>query len=231
MAKRTFSGETRSESILPNGISLLLGEDWFLHRVLGHLIGDGLHECRRVCRQWNAVCRTLPVKLRQVPPEQVRHVLAAFPNAVELSCTIRFPSENHGIARQLASLTSVTHLERLDYFARGTQDGLKRAQSESYTRLQSLGVHLLPALYENFRSALLYLTGLKKLDVTLAPDVHRLSWSPFTELQRLSELSLPGSLLKNSSDQIMFPSTALTKLTVKDSGPQCVSVLDVRCRS
>ena len=231
MAKRTFSGETRSESNFPNSISLLLGEEWFLHRVLGHLLDDGLHECRRVCQQWNAVCRTLPVKLRQVSPEHVRHVLAAFPNAVELSCTIRYPSENHGIAQQLANLTSVTHLERLDYFAHGTHDDLKRAHTESYTRLQSLGVHLLPALYESFRSALLYLTGLKRLDVTLAPDVHRLSWSPFTELQALNELSVPGTLLKNRNNQIMFPSKALTQLTVKDSGPQCVSVLDVRWHS
>ena len=232
MAKRDINGDRRPPTRHPNGIALLLGEDWFLYNVLGCLVDDGLHECRRVCRRWNAACKSLPVKLRQVPPERVPDVLTAFPNAVELSCTTRFPSEDLDVARKLAGLTSMTRLERLDYFAERTDGGdLQLAHEETHSRLQSLGVHLRTERCEAFRRSLSSLIGLKRLDVTLRSDVDSSSWSPFTELGSLIELSLPGSMLKNKSNRIMFPSTALTKLTVDVSGPQCLSVLDVRCPS
>ena len=232
MAKRDVSGERRPQSSHLNCIGLLFEEDWFLHKVLGCLLDDGLQEYRRVCRQWDAVCKSLPVKLRQVPPEHVSDVLTAFPNAVELSCSTSFPSEDLDVARRLAGLTSMTRLERLDYFGDGTDGDLQLIHSETYSRLHSLGVHLGTAeSYEGFRSVLLSLTGLKRLDVTLRSDVESSSWTPLTELDGLCEVSLSGSLLRNGSNQIMFPSTMLTKLTVNDSGLRCASVIDVSCPS
>ena len=163
MAKRDVSGERRPQSSHLNCISLLLDEDLFLHEVLGYLLHDGLQEHRRVCRQWDAACKSLPVKLRQVPPEHVSDVLTAFPNAVELPCSACFPSEDHDVARRLAGLTSMTRLERLDYFGDGTDGDLQLFHSETYSRLHSLGVHLGTAeSYEGFRRVLLSLTGLKR---------------------------------------------------------------------
>ena len=204
---------TRSRT--PNYIGRLLSEDWFLRKVLSCLIDDGLHECRRVCRKWNAVCKSLPVKLREVPLEHLREVLAAFPNAIELSRTVLFPPNDLDIARQLADMSSLKHLDRLDYFDIKHNDGLQFMHLEAYTRLRSLGVNLDAALYKDFGNVLSNMTGLERLDVNVGRDVDPLSWTPFTKLKRLRELSLSGGLLKNGSNQILFPSTVLTKLTVE----------------
>ena len=136
-------------------------------------------------RRWNAACKSLPVKLRQVPPERFPDVLTAFPNAVELSCTTRFPSEDLDVVRQLAGLTSVTRLERLDYFAERTDGGdLQLAHEETPSRLQSLGVHLRTERCEAFRRSLSSLIGLKRLDATLRSDVESQRWSPIREPER-----------------------------------------------
>ena len=185
-----------------------------------------------MCREWNAVCNTLPVKLRDVPSEHLRSVLATFPNAVEVSCTPCFPPNDLDIARQLAGISSLKHLDRLDYSDQHNDD-LRFIHPETYTRLRSLRVYLKTKSCENFRNALSYLTGLYKLEVLL-PEYfyHPSSWTPFTELKRLRELSLSSRLLKNSSNQIMFPSTSLTKLTVHDRHrgmPSAGEGLEVRC--
>ena len=233
MAKRTLSGEIRPRSNPLNHIGRLLSEDWFLPKVLSYLVDDGLHECRSVCRKWNAVCKTLPVKLRDVPSEQLRVVLATFPNAVEVSCTPCFPPNDLDIARQLAGISSLKHLDRLDYSDQHNDD-LRFIHPETYTRLQSLGVYLKTESCENFRNALSYLTGLYKLEVLLPEHFYfPSSWTPFTELKRLRELGLSSRLLKNRSNQIMFPSTALTKLTVDERYRGHSSIneeLEVRCR-
>ena len=215
MSKRTLSGEIRRRGRPPNLIGRLLEEDWFLRKVLGHLIDDGLQECRRVCREWNTLCNTLPVKLRRVPREHLSKVLATFPNAVEVSYSGAFPSDDLGIARQLAGMSSLKHLDLLDCVTDGTRDDVLRLHAAMYTRLQSLGVCLRAASCENLHNALPHLTGLTKLTVrtTGKPDVNPRSWTPFTELKGLRELTVPCNLLRNGSDQILFPSTAMTKLT------------------
>ena len=219
MAEQNSSGDIRQRSRHPNCLGHLFSENWFLLRkVLSCLIDDGLHECRRVCREWNSVCKTLPVKLRQVPPEHLSKVLATFPNAVEVSSNPCFPPNDRDVARRLAGMSSLKHLERLGYSDAERSNDLQLMNAEMYTRLQSLGVYFIStALCENFRNALPYLTGLRRLDVevTDAQDVDPTLWSPFTELEGLRELKLPCSFLKNGSNQILFPSTALTKLTVK----------------
>ena len=235
MAKRTFSGETRPRSSPPNDVGSLLEQDWFLREVLSRLIDDNFHECRRVCRKWNAVWKTLPVKLRHVRRQHLSKVLATFPNVVEVSCTPRFPSRHLGLARQLAGMSSLRHLDRLGYFSDGTRTEVQRIHMETYNRLQSLGVYLNTASCEDFRNALPHLTGLRELDVdvTWYQDIDPTSWDPFTELSGLRELTLSGRLLKNASHQNLFPSTALTRLTVNAGVPTDVAapeLLAVRCR-
>ena len=220
MAKRTFSREIRPSFSPFDYIGRLFEEEnWFLRKVLTYLIDDGLHECRRVCREWNAVCNTLPVKLRQMPPEHLSKVLATFPdaveaNAVEVSYSGAFPSDHLGIARQLAGMSSLKHLGRLSYATDQMSAGVEVYHTETFTRLQSLAVYLNTASYENFRNLLLNLTGLERLDVEVGWKVDPKSWTPFTELKGLRELNVSDRLLENGSGQIMFPSTTLTKLTV-----------------
>ena len=162
------------------------GSSSHLHKVLGYLLDDGIQEYRRVCRQRDATCKSLPVKLRQVSSEHVSDLMTAFPNAVELSCSTSFPSEDLDVARRLAGLTSMTRLERLDYFGDGTDGGdLQLFHSETYSRLHSLGVHLGTAeACEGFRSVLLSLTGLKRLDVTLRSDVESSTWTMHADRAR-----------------------------------------------
>ena len=222
MAKRTFSGETRPRRSSPKNIGTLLKDECFLEKVLHYLIDDGgLHECRRVCRKWNAACKALPVKLRRVPRQDLHKVLATFPNAVEVSCTPRFPSDDLDVARQLAGMSSLENLDRLEYSTDGIYTNVEINHEETYNRLQSLGVFLNPASCESFRNALPHLTRLKKLnvEVSLRPGVDPRSWNPFTELEGLRELALSARLLKNGSNQILFPSSALTKLTVNTGYP------------
>ena len=71
----------------------------------------------------------------------------------------------------------------------------------------------------------------KRLNDILGSGVESRTWTPLTELDGLCEVCLPGSLLRNGSNEIMFPSTMLTKLTVNDSGLRCASVIDVSCPS
>ena len=218
MAEQNSSGDIRQRSRHPNCLGHLFSENWFLLRkVLSCLIDDGLHECRRVCREWNSVCKTLPVKLRQVPPEHLSKVLATFPNAVEVSSNPCFPPNDRDVARRLAGMSSLKHLERLGYSDAKHNDDLQFINAETYTRLQSLGVYLNPGSYKNFRNALPSLTGLRRLDVdvTWKRGVNPTLWSPFTELEGLHELGISCNFLKNGSNQILVPSTALTKLTVK----------------
>ena len=235
MAKQTVSGETRPSSSPFDYIGRLFEEDnWFLRKVLTYLIDDGLHECRRVCREWNNACNTLPVKLQQVPREHLSKVLATFPNAVEVSCAGAFSSDDLGIARKLAGMSSLKHLDRLRYATDQMSAGVEVHHTETYTRLQSLAVSLQTASFENFRNAFPYLTGLRKLDVNGMdiPYGDLPSWTPFEELNELRELTLFGGSLKNGSNQIMFPAPALTKLTVNVEVFTNMSVpelLSVRC--
>ena len=220
MAEQTFSGEIQRRSRPPNCLGRLLSENWFLRKVLSYLVDDGLHECRRVCREWNSVCKTLPVKLRQVPPEHLSKVLATFPKAVEVSSNPCFPPNDLDIARQLAGMSSLKRLDRLCYFGEKSSDDLQFMNAETYTRLQSLGVYFDMVSCQNLRNVLPRFTGLRKLDMMLAPelDVDPTLWSPIAELEGLHELCLSGDLLNKGSNQILFPSTALTKLTV-EHGP------------
>ena len=217
MANETVSGEIRPSFSPFDYIGRLFEEEnWFLRKVLTYLIDDGLHECRRVCREWNAVCNTLPVKLRQMPPEHLSKVLATFPNAVEVSCAGAFPSDDLAIARQLAGMSSLKHLNLLKYATDPMSAGVEIYHTETLTRLQSLGVYLDTASFENFRNAFPYLTGLRKLGVVGMdiPYGDLPSSTPFEELNELHELTLSSGSLKNGSNQIMFPAPALTKLTV-----------------
>ena len=228
MAKRTFSGEIRPHRSSPKNIgSLFEDQEWVLEKVLHYLIDDGgLHECRRVSRKWNAVCNTLPVKLRRVPRQHLHKVLATFPNAVEVSCTPRFSSNDFDVARQLAGMSSLEHLEQLGYFTDRIHTSVEINHRETFNRLQSLGVYLKTASCENFRNALQHLTGLRKLnlEVSVRPSADPRSWRPFTELEGLRELALSARLLKNGSNQILFPSSALTKLTINTGLPINMSV-------
>jgi len=63
-------------------LSTLLEQDYYLTKVLGYLLDDGLHECRRVCRKWYDVCNRMPVKLGRISVEEIPAIVNKFPNAV-----------------------------------------------------------------------------------------------------------------------------------------------------
>lgn len=62
----------------------LLDDEYYLLLILAHLVDDGLHECRRVCRKWYKVCNELPMRIR-VPEEKISLALDRFPNATAVS--------------------------------------------------------------------------------------------------------------------------------------------------
>lgn len=215
-------------------LDTLLEEEYYLLKILIHLVDDGLHECRRVCRQWYDVCNKLPVKIR-VTEAKIRAAVEKFPNATDVSCvrnccnavqeSIQWSDLHQGVDtpwfsylirfRRLHTL-AINALDesclRIDSsmlpFCSVIDESLEGHQMSQH--LSSLEIWL--ALADNGNACLLAavrcLTSLTRLFVVSFPYNHSLE--PFTELKKIQDLSFPG-LITNSMGQLMFP--ALTNLT------------------
>ena len=76
---------SHSDAVADSLICSLLEDADLLSRVLGCLNGDGLHECRRVCKTWNSVCQEMRVHLSVADVDGLRRASESFPRAAEIN--------------------------------------------------------------------------------------------------------------------------------------------------
>lgn len=209
-------------------LSTPLEQEYFLVKVFGCLLDDGLHECRLVCRRWYDVCSRMPVKLVDVPIERLPVVVDRFPNAVALS--FYPPLEWNGeVVETIGSLARLKNLEAVklnEASAGGVRiwNNLPLCKSlaealPSCRHLQSLdfvppfdgsnpGAEAGTCLY----SRLSHLTGLTRL--RLLSGWEQLVNDPFTEIRNIEDLGIKSVSLENG--QLVFPHlTHLTHLSAR----------------
>ena len=193
----------------------LLEQEDYLSKVLGCLIDDGLHECRRVCRKWRAVCSALPVHLIRVPWENLRDAHLTFPKAASLSLATKTTCND--LPEFLPSLPSIKRLTlngkplwycpRLrQIFPRQLCDHLPLLpQLESLTLEGVLGqTSVFLCLVADHLTHLTHL----KIDPKLGS---RWDMEPLFKVRKLKSLSLDVNHLFTSNGSLTFPS--LTRLT------------------
>ena len=202
-----------------DSLSALLEDEYFLYKVLCHLIDDGLHECRRVCRLWRKVCSSLPVRIRLSCPAKVRIATLRFPMAASLVLD-RCVSDN-----DLATSYAIPLLSQLGKL-----------------RSLHLALHPQPAIPEIMRPCLKSMVSLRHLSLRIESDfayhsaieairclgqIESLNLEVFaavqvdpnsvTEISGLRSLSAPLHVLVNRNGVRLFPSlTQLTGLKCSD---------------
>lgn len=103
-----------SEAIMETPIRFLLGDEIFLIKVLSLVMEDGLHECRQVCRQWNNVCKKLPVTLWYDSLYNMCEKADVFPNATSLKVRpsmSEFDLSKRTCVKPVKSFSNLKHLD------------------------------------------------------------------------------------------------------------------------
>ena len=209
-------------------LSGLLDQEYYLVKILPHLIEDGLHECRRVCRKWRDICDQLPVHLGRIDIMEIRGAAGLFPNAASLRCPVetihsgaRF-TEDLGAFDQLKHLTLVYTRDRIE--PSGNIDPVPENRQifpQPLETLVSLDVRKMPTKWSQcFYAFLRGLTNLTSLKLkSFRPE--DAPQQPFWELQSLEELAVGLQFLANRDGSLLFPTLPkLTNLSVKiDSNP------------
>ena len=210
----------------------MLDQEYYLSKILGHLVDYGLQECRRVCRKWRQVCNKLPVKLNGVRFDEVRILAERFPNAAKWDME-RYPAVSLYPDREkqrhipqaeemetcLLYLPRFKNLKHLKFeFISLKKDAnrwspLFEELGESFQTLEKLtSLEIVVDCEEDdslcFASQLRYLTNLTSLEMQLKPC--GLPIEPFTELQKIERLDVPDYLV-TQDQRLMFPE--LTNLT------------------
>lgn len=198
--------------------SLLEQEDYLL-KVLGYLVADGLHECRRVCRHWNDICSELPVKVYAKGDDMLPKIVDMFPNAD--SMTVKsfadrsadgFGDRTLDMLRKLAQLNSLKNLTVNAVQCWPVSSPIE-PEMHWLKGLQSLDLTLTNAesvvdLYES----LSLMEGLTHLKLA-APKPRNIKLPKQTELHLIQDLKLRTTLLIDEEGELLFPSlTHLTKL-------------------
>ena len=214
----------------------LLDQEDYLSKVLGCLIDDGLHECRRVCRKWRNVCSALPVHLIRVPWEHLPDTHLTFPKAASLSVATK--TMCRGLPEFLPSLTNIRRLTLTgmslwhctclrQIFPRQLCDHLPSLpQLESLT-LEGVLEHT-SAFLSLTADHLTRLTQLK-IDLKLGSG-----WDmePLFQVRKLRSLSLDLNHLFTTNGSLTFPSlTRLTRLEVTYAMTFDTDILMVRPQS
>ena len=200
----------RSEGTLG---TLFEHDEDLLYKVLVHLVGDGLHECRRVCRFWRKVCSTLPVKIREMLPDAVPVVLSNFPKATSLVVGYSIWGEDDATRYGISLLPRLRHLRHL-HLSSGDREAIPAGRQwwlGSMDSLSHLSLGILSQMaYRNAIEAIRQLTQIESLRLDFLHPV-QLDPHPITEVWRLKSLSAPFNVLVNESGELLFPS--LTQLT------------------
>ena len=192
----------------------LLSQEQFLSRVLCHLVDDGLHECRRVCRQWRDVCNRLPLKLRFEPDTVTASTAQQFSNAVSVKVALLTePSFAEGEGFPHSWTDTVTDLDLACSFDVTTIPLIAEGVINA-TALRSLFLevrcHDPSPMIETLRS-LSNLTTLRLTGSTLRPaNMH-----PIAELRKLrSFAAVPSLLVNQDAEFLLAPTKQLTELKV-----------------
>ena len=192
----------------------LLSQEDILRRVLVHLVDSGLHECRRVCRQWRDVCNRLPLKLRFDPDTVNASTAQQFSNVVSLKVALLTESsfaEGEGFPHSWAD--TVTDLDLACSFDTITIPLV----AEGFVNPSALRSLVLDVRCYNPSSMIETLKSLSNLTtLTLAGDAHcPANVHPIADLRELRSFAAVPALLANVNGEFLFaPTTRLTKLKV-----------------
>ena len=173
-------------------LSALLQNDDLLQKILSYVVGNGLCECRRVCRRWYDVCRRLPMRLRQAPSTAALALANTFPSAD--SASFRdiggSPTEpGPSLATGLAQMRHLRHLELMASSERRLPDELPAILLSMKTlRSLSLSFANSPEATTEFMDVVRSLTMLTSLSIATRALAFVIPGDPITELQRLREL-------------------------------------------
>lgn len=209
----------------------LLPEEIFL-KILAFVDYESFEDCRQVCHSWNRACdKAMLVKLRFQRPlsgvetsKMLLEYSEAFPNAVFLHHASNVC--NYGQAKEvLRSLLHFPCLNRLkiafafDVFSQIHING----QLKYINKIQSIDIAISMKMIETSTlNAIRCLTNLTSLTLCYSDVISNISRSiePFTELQKLKNLSLSSEslLLKNVSHPnfVLFPFLTQLKLSHVD---------------
>lgn len=206
------SADAFVEAVCPE-LGTLLENEYFLLKVLEHVIEDGLHECRRVCRKWYDVCRRLPVKLQIDEMDKLGLACEMFPNATTVFTGAIFGDYCELIDR----LGSLRHLRDLDVKLRGRHDSFAlNLFPRSFEKLESLSLNLSSRVSSvDLGSSLQFLTNLTRLEL-IVPFNIRLQMEPVTQLRKLKNLCLVDAQKMTAEGQFLLqPLTGLTSLCLR----------------
>ena len=203
---------------MPEGhLSALLEEEYFLLKILAHVLDDGIHECRLVCRRWYEASRKLPVKLGEMRMDDIQHITEAFPTVASLHF-FNAPHTPDVLETHLVPyLSQIRHLQHLQlplYRTCQIPDSLT-SSLRSVEHLQSLSLKIdAPEIFRAMTDVVRELPRLTALTIHAfcRVDVDPL---PITELKRLQKLTGNINVLVSRSGELLFPSlTQLTQLEI-----------------
>ena len=201
-----------------------LNEEYLLSRVLGHLVDDGLYECRRVCRKWRDVCSLLTMKLVDVRKTTFRDAAREFPNATSVSMAAGGGWSADDFSECLSSFTRLKHLS-LHGTGFGENDWLPdwldsyslSARVPFLSQLESLTLNPIPGNDASWISMVgTYLTNLTQLKIGRNSSGGWWNVNPLSETHKLKSLSIHTVQLFNSKGKLIFPPSAnLTRFEVR----------------
>lgn len=97
--------------VMTHPIAAILENEYYLEKVLFHVVDDGIHDCRQVCRKWNKVCKKLPVRLLYTRLHQVYGLETIFPNVTSIARR-RHSFDKIGVWPFIEKGTNVLYLTR-----------------------------------------------------------------------------------------------------------------------
>ena len=216
---------------------VVLKDEYLLSRVLGHLVDDGLHECRRVCRKWRDVCSLLPVKLVDVRRSRFRDVARIFPYAASVSVTVGNECNSDELCECISSFTRIKHLHLREHELYVDSLLAPRLDIQSLlshvpflSQLESLTTSSVTMDYEPwFWMVREHLTNLTHLEIGGDRSIDWENMDPLPETHKLKSLSIRANRLLNSKGMSIFPpSENLTRLEVSLCGQFGDHFLEVR---
>ncbi len=203
-------------------MAVLFASEAFLRRVFVHLIEDGLHECRLVCRLWNDTVKKMPVRLKLSNGKHTPFLVKTFPNAVAFKTPdiVFFNYRNYipvdaVFFRHCALLKQLRHLEILVRGSFYLGDGFESC-FQNMLQLQSLIIRLELQEGEAYR----FYEGIRQLTQLTRLAVNH--WSnpsfqapPLRELKKIQSLDCSSYRPTTHSGALICPSlTALTHLSL-----------------
>ena len=216
----------------------VLKDDDLLSRILYHLVDDGLHDCRRVCRKWRDVCSLLPVKLVDVRAPRFRDAARMFPNATSVTVAVDEECQGDDLFEFISTFTRIKHLQLWD--AKRSSRCLEYVWSDIrslptrapfLSQLESLTSNII--ISEDNEPwvwmAREHFTNLTQLKLSGGFSSDSLNVDPLPETHKLKSLSIRTRHFFNDEKMLVFPPSAnLTELEIVPSSLADVFFLEVR---